>query len=155
MKIRKTEKDSPVISTSSLPDIIFILLFFFMVATTMRQTEVKVKQELPRASETERLIKKDLLSYIYIGAPLNEELGDAPRLQLGGQIASLDEVALFVENEKEKLPDPMKSQITMAIKCDKDADLGLLTDLKTELRKANALKVVYIPVDANAGRVSF
>ena len=68
----RQKKDTPAISTASLPDIVFILLFFFMVATRMRETEIKVKQELPRATEMEKLVKKDLLSYIFIGQPADD-----------------------------------------------------------------------------------
>lgn len=77
----KKPRQAPGINTASLPDIVFILLFFFMVATRMRETDIKVKQVLPQATEMEKLEKKDLLSYIYIGAPekrYQKELGTAP-----------------------------------------------------------------------------
>ncbi len=144
---KRKKKELPAINTSSLPDIVFMLLFFFMVATRLRETEVKVKQSLPKATEQEKLEKKDLLSYIFIGSPASEfqdEFGSAPRLQLNDRIATVDEVQAFVASEKAKMPPELANKIIIAIKCDKDADLGILSDVKTELRKANALKITYI-----------
>jgi biopolymer transport protein ExbD len=144
---KRKKKELPAINTSSLPDIVFMLLFFFMVATRLRETEVKVKQSLPKATEQEKLEKKDLLSYIFIGAPAAEfqdEFGSAPRLQLNDRIATVDEVQAFIASEKAKMPPELANKIIIAIKCDKDADLGILSDVKTELRKANALKITYI-----------
>ena len=54
---RKNEGDSPKISTASLPDIVFMLLFFFMVATVLREVELKVTNELPKATEVSKLQK--------------------------------------------------------------------------------------------------
>ena len=69
-KFRKDDgKELPPISTASLPDIVFMLLFFFMVSTTMREVTVNVKQTLPEATELSKLEKKSLVSYIYIGEP--------------------------------------------------------------------------------------
>jgi len=146
-KFVKKPREAPAINTSSLPDIIFILLFFFMVATRMRETDIKVKQVLPQATEMEKLEKKDLLSYIYIGAPekkFQNELGTAPRLQLNDQLATVEEIGAFVEAEKAKMPDENRSKIIMALKVDKDVNVGIITDVKIELRKSNALKLTYI-----------
>jgi len=143
----KKPRQAPGINTASLPDIVFILLFFFMVATRMRETDIKVKQVLPQATEMEKLEKKDLLSYIYIGAPekrYQKELGTAPRLQLNDQLADVEDIAVFVEAEKEKMPDENRAKIIMALKVDKDVNVGIISDVKTELRKANALKLTYI-----------
>lgn len=146
-KFVKKPRQAPAINTSSLPDIIFILLFFFMVATRMRETDIKVKQVLPQATEMEKLEKKDLLSYIYIGEPekkYQKELGTAPRLQLNDQLATVDDIGPFVEAEKAKMPDENRSKIIMALKVDKDVNVGIITDVKIELRKSNALKLTYI-----------
>lgn len=143
----KKPRPSPAVSTASLPDIVFILLFFFMVATRLRETEIKVKQVLPQATEMEKLEKKDLLSYIYVGAPEKmyaKELGTAARLQLNDQFADVTDIAAFVETEKQKMPDENRAKIIMALKVDKDVNVGILTDIKTELRKASALKITYI-----------
>lgn len=121
----------------------------------MRETEIKVKNTLPKATEMEKLEKKDLLSYIFVGAPSGQyaqNLGSAPRVQLNDQFARLEDIQPFVENEKAKMPPELRSKIIIALKVDKDVDLGILTDIKQELRKANALKVTYITTKERAKR---
>ena len=84
---RKGSKETPALSTSSLPDIVFMALFFFMATTTMREAELKVQVTAPQASEAQKLEKKSLVSYIYVGPPtkaLAPQFGTAPRIQLNG-----------------------------------------------------------------------
>ena len=69
---KKRGKASPAISTASLPDIIFMLLFFFMVVTVLRDAELKVKVVTPYATELTKLEKKSLVNYLYIGKPLKK-----------------------------------------------------------------------------------
>lgn len=143
---KKRGGGSPAINTASLPDIVFMLLFFFMVATTMREVTLKVKNNTPAASEIEKLTKKSLVSFIYIGSPiesLRESFGTAPRIQLNDAFKSVDDIQVFVQTEIEKLPEYEKGKIIMSIKADQDVKMGIITDVKQELRKANALKLNY------------
>lgn len=136
----------PAISTASLPDIIFILLFFFMVVTVMRETELKVINRLPQATELTKLERKSLVRYIYIGAPTEkyrEKLGTAPRIQLNDQFARVEDIGLFIENERNTIEENLKPAMTVALRIDKEVKMGIVTDVKTELRKANALKINY------------
>lgn len=143
----KKKKSLPAISTASLPDIIFILLFFFMVVTVMRETEIKVKNVLPKATELTKLENKELVSYVYVGQPTKdyiEKYGDAPRLQLGDKFATIQEVGQFVFSERNKLAtQDMKNSIVFALRIDEDVKMGIVTDVKYELRKVNALKINY------------
>ena len=66
---KKGNKSLPPISTASLPDVIFMILFFFMVSTTMRDQELLVRYKLPEATEVQKLEKKSLVSFIHIGPP--------------------------------------------------------------------------------------
>lgn len=143
---KKTSKPLPAISTASLPDIIFILLFFFMVVTVMRETELKVKNRLPQATELTKLERKSLVRFIYIGAPIEkyrEKLGTAPRIQLNDQFARVEDIGLFIENERNTIEENLKPAMTVALRIDKEVKMGIVTDVKTELRKANALKINY------------
>ena len=82
---RKSKGGSPGISTASLPDIVFMLLFFFMVTTVMRETTLYVDVLTPKATEIRKMEKKSLVSYIYIGQPvkrLQSSYGSKPRIQL-------------------------------------------------------------------------
>ena len=100
-KFRKKNGNSqPAINTSSLPDIVFMLLFFFKVTTVMRQTELKVKVVVPQATEIQKLEKKSLVSYIYIGAPsesFRAQFGTAPRVQLNDAFATAKQIPEFIE----------------------------------------------------------
>ena len=140
------KKETPAISTASLPDIIFILLFFFMVVTVMRESELKVKNRIPNATELTKLVKKSLVSYIFIGEPIPkyaEELGTAPRIQLNDEFASLDDIGPFIYDEREKIAEKQQPAMTVALRIDREVKMGIVSDVKIELRKANALKINY------------
>ncbi len=146
---KKSGKSLPKISTASLPDIIFILLFFFMVATVLREKTLKVKVSVPKATELQKLERKSLVSYIYIGAPIpafQKQLGTAPRIQLNDVIASPNEVIQFIENERSTRPEEHIPFMTVSLRVDKEVKMGIVSDVKQELRKANALKVNYSAV---------
>lgn len=143
---KKKESGPMTINTSSLPDIIFMLLFFFMVTTTMRQVSLIVKVKLPQASEVQKLEKKSLVSYIYIGVPTSQMrslYGDESRIQLNDQYANIKDIAQFVEIEKASKPEPDRPLITTSLKVDQKTKMGIVTDVKQELRKVNALKINY------------
>lgn len=141
---RSKGKETPKISTASLPDIIFILLFFFMVVTVLRETELKVKNRLPHATELTKLERKSLVSYIYIGEPVKTEIwGSKPRIQLNDQIANVNDIKSFVENERTQVNEKLQPAMTFALRVDKDVKMGIVSDVKQELRKVNALKINY------------
>lgn len=143
---KKGKKELPPISTASLPDIIFILLFFFMVVTVMRETELKVKNRLPQATELTKLERKSLVRFIYMGAPTlkyQDRLGTAPRIQLNDQFAKVEDIGGFIENERNTIEENLKSAMTVALRIDQEVKMGIVSDVKTELRKANALKINY------------
>ena len=143
---KKRGKTTPGISTASLPDIIFILLFFFMVVTVMRETELKVKLRLPSASEITKLEKKSLVSYIYIGEPIQKyakSLGTAPRIQLNDVFATKDDVPQFIENERAKIQEKLIPFMTTSLRVDKEVKMGIISDVKQQLREVNALKINY------------
>lgn len=143
---KKKSGGQPAISTASLPDIVFMLLFFFMVTTVMREVTLKVKNDTPKATEINKLERKSLVSYIYIGEPipsLQGQFGTAARIQLNDAFATKNEIISFVEAERDNT-DPVEVPLmTFSLKVDKEAKMGLVTDVKQELRKANALKINY------------
>ncbi len=143
---KKKERETPAISTASLPDIIFILLFFFMVATTMKEVEYKVTIRLPEASEAKKIEKKSLVSYIYVGPPvkaLQSKYGTKPVIQLNDQIASLDQIPQYVELERSKRSQADVPLMIFSLKIDKNTEMGIVSDIKEELRKVQALKINY------------
>ena len=140
---KKGGKELPAISTASLPDIIFIILFFFMISTSMRETEMLVKVQVPDATEIQKLEKKSLVSYIYIGSPIDTRLGTTPRIQLNDSFKTEKDILDFIASERDNLKESDRNSMTVSIKADKNTRMGIITDVKQELRKANALKVSY------------
>ena len=146
-KFRKdSKKDTPGISTASLPDIVFMLLFFFMVTTVMRETPIMVQQSLPQATEIQKLEKKSLVSYIYIGSPVERmqgTYGTKARIQLNDAFATVDDIPQYITAERTARDEKEVPFMTTSIKADQNTKMGIVTDVKQELRKANALKINY------------
>ncbi len=146
-KFRKSgSRQMAALSTASLPDIVFMLLFFFMSVTTMKETDYKVKIKLPTATEVKKLEKKSLVSYIYVGAPLStyqSKYGTEPRVQLNDKISNLSDIPDYVESERQSHDEAERPLLTYSLKVDSDAKMGIVTDIKQELRKVSALKINY------------
>lgn len=149
----KNKKRGTEISTASLPDIIFMLLFFFMVATVMRETTLLVKVDLPKATETVRLEDRSLIDYIYIGEPDDDRLGTEPRIQLNDQFAEVEEVQGFIEirrnNREVTGQGALIPLVTTVLKVDKGTRMGIIGDVKEELREVQALKINYSTLQRN------
>jgi biopolymer transport protein ExbD len=137
--------EMPAISTASLPDIVFMLLFFFMVATVMRQNTLMIENNLPFADQVEKLDKKDLVMYIYAGKPSANytKYGKEARIQLNDKFADVKDIGAFIAAERASKREELIPFLTTALKVDKDANMGLIGDIKQELRKQNALKINY------------
>lgn len=143
---KKRANTAPAISTASLPDIIFILLFFFMIVVKLREANLKVKTITPYATELTKLERKSLVNTMYIGRPTSQYApiyGTKPRLQLNDKISNLNEIPIFLERHKVKLPEAQRTGITSSLKIDGDVTMGFVSDVKTELRKAGQLKINY------------
>ncbi|MFD2826977.1 ExbD/TolR family protein [Leeuwenhoekiella polynyae] len=154
---KKKSGDLPAISTASLPDIVFMLLFFFMVATTMRETTLMVKNNLPTANQVEKLDKKDLIMYIYAGKPVDRyqgTYGTSAKIQLNDKFADVGEIQDFIYQERASKREELVPFLTTALKVDGDSKMGLISDIKQELRKANALKINYVTKSGDAVKMN-
>ena len=150
---KKADGGTPAISTASLPDIVFMLLFFFMVVTVMRDTSLKVQNVLPFANQTEKLDKKDLVMYIYAGKPserYQQQFGTEARVQLNDKYASVGDIQQFIFEERQTKREELVPYLTTALKVDQDTNMGLVSDIKQELRKAEALKINYTTKQGNS-----
>ncbi len=139
-KFNKKKNDMPAVNTASLPDIVFMLLFFFMVTTTMKDSDLKVKQTLPKATETKKLEQKKLVSYIYVGKVPGKK-GDF--IQLNDRLASTKEIPNFILDKRTKVTESELPRLTTSIKADVNTDVGTIYDIKKELREVDALKINY------------
>lgn len=144
-KYRSDEaKEVPAMSTGSMPDIIFMLIFFFMVTTSMREVSLKVKMKLPEATEIQKLERKSLVSYIYIGPPTNTKVyGTESRIQLNDQFSRITDVIPFIEAERLARSEADRPFLTTSLKCHEEVRMGLITDVKQELRKCGAFRITY------------
>ncbi len=143
---KKSNKEVPPVSTASLPDIVFMLLFFFMVTTVMREVDLKVVVNKPKATEIQKLENKSLITYVYVGKPnkaYEAKFGKEPRIQLNDALANLEDVQPFVIQEREAKDEVERRLMTVSIKADRDTKMGLIGDIKMQLRKAQALKINY------------
>ena len=139
-------KELPPISTASLPDIVFMLLFFFMVSTTMREVTLNVQVKLPEATELTKLEKKSLVSYIYIGEPkpqFQKVFGKAPRIQLNDQFSEVRDVQDYIIAEREARSEEEQKFMITSLKIDENTKMGIVNDVKQELRKSAALHINY------------
>lgn len=142
----KKKGDLPAISTASLPDIVFMLLFFFMVATVMREDTLMIENRLPSADQIEKLEKKNLVMYIYVGKPSSAykaKYGSEARIQLNDKFAQVSEIAAFIAAERASKREEEIPYLTTSLRVDKEANMGIVSDIKQELRKVNALKINY------------
>ena len=140
------KKEVPAATSSSLSDIVFMLLFFFMVTTQMRETENKVVVKIPEASEVVKLERKDLNSYINIGTPTRQyqaTYGTDARIQLNDSFKTTADIRDFIAAERESKSENDRQFMTVSIRADQDVRMGIITDVKQELRRCSALKIMY------------
>ena len=143
---KKKSGELPAVNTASLPDIVFMLLFFFMVATVMRQNTLMIENKLPFADQVEKLDRKELVMYIYAGKPsprYQQKFGTEARIQLNDKFADVSDVQKFIYAERESKREELIPYLTTALKVDVETNMGLVSDIKQELRKAEALKINY------------
>ena len=145
-RFKKSKSEgTPGLNTGSMSDIVFMFLFFFMVITNMRESSLYIKIKVPQASEVQKLEKKSLVSYINVGVPNDEhKYGREPRIQLNDQISEVSDIAEFIENERAARIEAERPMLTTSIKADKDVRMGIIVDIKQELRKCFKTYIHYI-----------
>ncbi|UKK51512.1 biopolymer transporter ExbD [Prevotella sp. E13-17] len=139
---KKPRPDVPTLNTASLPDLIFTVLFFFMLVTHMRSAEEKVQYTIPQGRELQQLTHKAANCYIFIG----RQPGAAPdeySIQINDKLVKLADVEKYVEAERAKMASDDQAYMTVTIKADKQVPVGLITDVKKALKKTYALKINY------------
>ena len=146
-KFRKEEKkETPGITSGTLSDMVFMHLFFVMVTTQLRSTEDKVIVKLPEASEVVKLERKDLASYINVGPPtrnLQSKYGTDARIQLNDSFKTVTDIRDFIAAERDAMSEADRQFMNTVLKVDQDVRMGIVTDIKQELRRCSALKIMY------------
>lgn len=143
---KKKSGGQPAISTASLPDIVFMLLFFFMVSTTMKEVDLKVTVRPALATELTKLEKKEMVTFIYVGVPAAAYqglYGSEPRIQLNDQFATVPDIQSYIAQARDAMKESDQPKMITSIKADRECPMGVITDIKQALRKAAALKINY------------
>ncbi|MGJ8665030.1 MAG: ExbD/TolR family protein [Patiriisocius sp.] len=148
---KKKGGELPAVNTASLPDIVFMLLFFFMVVTVLRKDNLMVQQQLPKADQVEKL-QKDRSVYIYAGKPsarYQDKYGTEGKIQIGDKYTDVNGLQFALTEERAKLLPELQNSVVVALKVDEDTNTGLVTDIKEKLRDLNMVKVIYITTPGN------
>lgn len=144
---KKKSGELPPVSTASLPDIVFMLLFFFMTVTEMKDSDLMVHNKVPTADQVQRLDKKDPVVYIYAGKPLDkykDKFGSNAKIQINDKFADVSEVAPFILQYRDGIREELRDIFITALKVDAETNMGLVSDIREKLQEVNALKLNYI-----------
>lgn len=151
MFMRRRKHRMPGLNMSSMPDLIFTVLFFFMIVTNMREVQLKVEYQVPHGKELERLAKKSTVVYIHIGRPVvpatNAAVAAADtaavRIQMNDKFVEVGDIAGLLIEERSQMAPEDAAAMTVCIKADKDTPMRIVNDVKQALREADVLNVVY------------
>ena len=138
-------REVPGLNLAALPDLIFTVLFFFMIVTHMREVTPKVRYEVPQGTEIDKERKAGLV-FLFIGKPVDEEgrvAGDETRIQLNDRYVTVAQIPEEIKKEREKMSEDERQHMTISIRADRDTEMGVINDVKQALRKAGALNINY------------
>ena len=144
--IRRPKRQIPELNTASLPDLIFVVLFFFMIVTHMRTDTMKVKFDVPQGVELSKLKKKSAIIHVYIGRLTNADgkgTGQPTQIQVGNKLVPIDEVVDYLLRAKQNISPEDKSKMVLSIHADKDAPMGIVAAVKMAARQAKIYNVCY------------
>lgn len=141
ISFRRRNHEVPGLNTASLPDLIFSVLFFFMIVTHMRNVTPRVKYNVPEGTELPKLGKKQTVRYIYIGKPANG--GQTEQIQIDNDFVNVNQIASYMSRLKAEMPPEEANQLTVSIKADRNTPMGIIADVREALRKAGVNKVNY------------
>ncbi len=128
------------IPTSAMPDVVFMLLFFFMVTTVLREVTLKVKLDLTQATHIEKIEEKRLVSYIYMGPERlpGNELGE-DKVQIDDAI--VDDIGAIRNLMYDKLLE--EPRLIVSLRVDQNSRFELLSDVQKELQQAGTFRINY------------
>ncbi len=136
----------PGLNLASMPDLIFTVLFFFMLVTHMRDVDPKVHYDVPQGTELTKEVGKTGLVYIFIGKPVDAQgriVSDETRIQMGDRYVTVAEIGNEIVKERNEMSEDDRQHLTVTIRADRDTEMGIINDVKQELRKAGALNINY------------
>ena len=141
-QFHRPDHSVPALNMASLPDLIFTVLFFFMIVTHIRDVEKQVQYQVPAGTEVEKAQHKSSVVHIYIGLPIDGST-DHYRIQLNNQLATANEIAQFIDHERRHMSPEDQERLTVSIEADRDVPMSIINEVKQALRKSYALNVSY------------
>lgn len=141
---KNKKRKGPAISTASLPDIVFMLLFFFMVTSVSKEKESELRIEKPSAQAVTKLDKTKTIFNYFIGIPKNPKYGRNHRVQLDDALVSnMSEIANYLSDKKQEYKEIWNKEVFNNFKVDKKSEMRIVKGVQDELRSQDALKVIY------------
>lgn len=131
---------------AAMPDLIFTVLFFFMIVTHMRDVKPMVRYEVPQGTELEKTVRKSSVVYLFIGKPVDAQgrmVDGETRIQLNNRYVTIDQIAREIDQERARMSEDDRQHLVVSIRADRDTEMGVINDVKQALRKAGALNINY------------
>lgn len=148
---RRPRRQVPSLNTAALPDLIFTVLFFFMVVTHMRSSTPKVSYTQPQGTELTRLVKKSAVTYVYIGRPEKGSMASSEGMvvQVNDRCVSIDDLADCLAAERQRMPAEDRSRMVVSVKADRKTPMDVINRVKLALRTAGVRRISYSATELN------
>ncbi len=140
----------PSLNVASMPDLIFTVLFFFMIVTHMRSDEVKVRLEVPQGAGVQKLANKASVVNIYIGQFHGEWT-----VQLNGDLVSIDDIPAHIEAIRGGMSPENADKLTVSLRADRHTPMGVITDVKQALQQSYALRINYSATELKSNELTY
>ena len=143
---KRQQHEVPGLNLAAMPDLIFTVLFFFMIVTHMRDVKPMVRYEVPQGTELEKTVRKSSVVYLFIGKPVDAQgrvVDGETRIQLNNRYVTIDQIAREIDQERARMSEDDRQHLVVSIRADRDTEMGIINDVKQALRKAGALNINY------------
>ena len=143
---KRQQHEVPGLNLAAMPDLIFTVLFFFMIVTHMRDVKPMVRYEVPQGTEVEKTLRKSSVVYLFIGKPVDAQgrvVDGETRIQLNNRYVTIDQIAREIDQERARMSEDDRQHLVVSIRADRDTEMGVINDVKQALRKAGALNINY------------
>lgn len=139
----------PGLNLAAMPDLIFTVLFFFMIVTHMRDVKPQVQYNVPQGTEVDKAVRKSSVVYVFIGKPVDAQgrvVGQESRVQVNDRLVSVSQIGEAIAQERSIMTEEDRQHLVVSIRADRDTEMGLINDVKQALRRAGALNINYSAV---------
>lgn len=152
-RFKRNRHEVPNLNTAALPDLVFTVLFFFMIVTHMRDTDVKVSVQLPDATMIEKTVRKSSIVNMYVGKPLagisRSGSDDDFCIQINDRIVDIQSIASAIKDERDMMSQDDAEMLTVKLHADRTTPMHIVNSIKNELKKSNVKNVFYTSKEDN------